>query len=90
MIDDEDGMNENGYCECPICEYLRNLPVPRNREERREQEKMIKKDLKVRHEVHMVWTPFDAVVEDDDADDVNDSDEIEEELNCEEEPLQRN
>jgi hypothetical protein len=69
-------MIEYEDCECPICEYLRKLPVPRNRNERREQEKMIMKDLKVRHEVHMIWTPFDAVMEDEDDEEFN---EIEEE-----------
>lgn len=59
-------------CLCPLCEYMRKLPVPRNRSERREQEKMIRKDLKPRHEVHMVWTPFDytpdETIEDEDDD----------------------
>lgn len=65
---------ENEDCDCPICQYLRRLPAPRNRFERREQEKMVKKDLKVRHEVHMIWTPFDAVIDEED-DEFNENEE---------------
>lgn len=54
-------MIENEECECPVCQYLSTLPTPRNREERRIQEKEVRKTVKNLYYFHMARMTMEAV-----------------------------
>ena len=68
-------------CGCEMCKFMASRPAPSNRNERRQLEKEMKRKLKIRHEVHMVWVPLDGSVSnnEDDDEDGNDENELKEE-----------
>lgn len=54
-------MIENEECECPLCQYLSTLPTPRNREERRIQEKEVRTTVKKLYYFQMTRMRIEAI-----------------------------
>jgi hypothetical protein len=54
-------MIDNEECECPLCQYLSTLPTPRNREERRIQEKEVRTTVKKLYYFQMTRMRIEAI-----------------------------
>lgn len=65
-------------CDCPYCQFERENPEPRNRNERRLYKKELERIMKKSNFVHKaIWTPFDdedCESEDDDKDEHDEED----------------